>query len=165
MFLAGLHEKIPSKVLESGKTMPYDIYKKAVEIETIEEDKKVKVSPVVVTAVSYEDSTPANATENKDLDEEELQAINPIRAQKGKAPYRKSGPNGGTPKTIQCRYCNKFGHMQKVCKARQRDKAPMLEPTASLTRTKPLTVRGLRRTLPCMPWRRMNPRSSATYRT
>ena len=35
MFLAGLHVKIRSKVLESGKTAPYEIYKKAVEIETI----------------------------------------------------------------------------------------------------------------------------------
>ena len=126
MFLAGLHEKIRSKVLESGKTTHYDIYKKAVEIETIEENKKVKVSPVAVTAVSYEDATPTNATESDDLDQEELQAINAIRAQKGKAPFRKSGPNGGAQKSIQCRYCNKFRHMQKVCKARQRDKAPMI---------------------------------------
>ena len=127
MFLAGLHEKIRSKVLESGKTTPYDIYKKAVEIETIEEDKKVKATPTV-TAVSYENTEPAAnaATEVDDMDEDELQAVNAIRAQKGKAPFRRSGPNGGAPKPIQCRYCNKWGHMQKICKARQRDKAPMV---------------------------------------
>ena len=55
MFIAGLHEKIRSKVLESGKTTPFDIYKKAVEIETIKEDQKVKIFPDAVTAVSYED--------------------------------------------------------------------------------------------------------------
>ena len=126
MFLAGLHEKIRSKVLESGKTAPYDIYRKAVEIETIEEDKKVKVSTTTVTAVSYENTEPAAATEMDDMDDDELQAVNAIRAQKGKAPIRKSGPNGGAPKPIQCRYCNKWGHMQKYCKARQRDKAPMI---------------------------------------
>ena len=87
MFLAGLHEKIRSKVLESGKTTPYGVYKKAVEIETIEEDKRVKVSPVAVMAMSYKDAEPANATEAEDLDEEELPAVNTIRAQKGKAPF------------------------------------------------------------------------------
>ena len=96
------------------------------EIETIEEDKKVKVSTTTVTAVSYENTEPPAATEMDDMDDDELQAVNAIRAQKGKAPIRKSGPNGGAPKPIQCRYCNKWGHMQKYCKARQRDKAPMI---------------------------------------
>ena len=80
--------------MESGKTTPYEIYKKAVEIETIEEDKRVKISPAAVTAVPYEDAAPANATESEDLDEDELQDINAIRAQKGKAPFQKTGPNG-----------------------------------------------------------------------
>ena len=106
--------------MELGKTTTFDIYKKAVEIEPIKEDKKVKISNVAVTAVSYKASATA-ATETEDLDEENVQATNAMRAKTGKAPFRKSGPNGGTSKTVQCCYCNKFGHMQKICKSQQRD--------------------------------------------
>ena len=72
MFIAGLHEKIQSKVFKSGDTTHIDIYKKAVEIETIKEDKKVKVSTTAVTAVSYKDTEPSNTTNADDMDNDEL---------------------------------------------------------------------------------------------
>ena len=44
MIVAGLHDKIRSKVLESGKTTPHKIYKKALEMEGIKEDKEAKAA-------------------------------------------------------------------------------------------------------------------------
>ena len=60
--------------------------------------------------------------------------VNAIRKKFGKKPFfrRRNGGNGNSNGNngiggIKCRYCQKMGHMQKVCKSRIRDRAPMVD--------------------------------------
>jgi hypothetical protein len=108
-------------------------------MEQIEEEKRHKKPVSMVKAFAEVTEDQANYI-NEDsahlegLDDEELEVVNAIRYQRGKAPYRRgqsfNRPNSGSgPKKqpIKCRYCQKLGHMQKECKSRLRDNAPEVD--------------------------------------
>ena len=139
MFIAGLREELRHRVMESGKTDPLEIFRFAQEMEQIEDEKRHKKPVSMVKAVAEVTEDQANYV-NEDsahlegLDDEELEVVNAIRYQRGKAPYRRgqsfSRPNssaGPKKQPIKCRYCQKLGHMQKECKSRLRDNAPEVD--------------------------------------
>ena len=87
-----------------GPNLKKNIYRKALEIEVIEEDKKTKATAPAVTAVTYKAIPSATAT--------------------GRTPVQKSRPNRGIKKTIQCRCCNKFGtHAESLQETRKGQRA------------------------------------------
>ena len=59
------------------------------------------------------------------MEEDDIAAINAYRQTKGKAPFRKSSST--STKTVQCRYCKKYGHFQRECNRRKDAKAPMVD--------------------------------------
>ena len=122
LFLAGMHEKLRTKIQESGLTGLLAIHDKANELEKLEVDHKDNVPKICAIREEAPQANPTSPSE--DLDEDEIAAINAVRKIKGKGAY--SGAQGGAKKKLQCRYCRKFGHMQKVCHSRIRDNAPMV---------------------------------------
>ena len=128
IFVAGLRENLRIRVMESGKINGpiRELVEYARELEDIDKDRKGQI-PAIKTI--QEDETPSvNAVTSLDtLDEEELKAVNAIRQAKGRPQWNKSGPNGAPKKGLKCRYCQKLGHMQKECRSRARDNAPMVD--------------------------------------
>jgi hypothetical protein len=138
MFVAGLREELRHRVMEGGKTKTLDIVRYAQEMEQIEEEKRAKRMPLGGIKAIEETTAPEPEEEEfvpDHLTEEEVGAINAIRFQRGKGPLRRRPPGPGGPrpqnqqqkKTIQCRYCRKFGHLQKECRSRIRDQAPEVD--------------------------------------
>ena len=136
LFVAGLREPLRSEVMKEGKATLGEAVDFADELEAIH-----RKNDKTVNAIYEEDeNTTANhAKENFNADEladDEIEAINAIRQRNGKKPFMKkrnftprpgnnSSNNGGN--TIKCRYCKKPNHMQKECKSRLRDRAPMVD--------------------------------------
>jgi len=127
LFLAGLSERYRTKAMEAGKATLGEAVDHAIELERIYQRDLKKVNMIQDT-----DAAPPTM---EDWDEEELAAINAIRIRKGKPPFKrfnppnqssgpKKGGSGGPPK---CRYCKKQGHMQRECRSRLRDGAPMVD--------------------------------------
>ena len=134
MYVAGLHDRVRLKVMESGVigTGLREVFHKAIELERLDQEQKGTLPEVKpISAVNAIAAVPASEEDNgpsEGLEEDELMAVNAIRQAKGRPPYQKGkgGPNNGNKGSIQCRYCKKFGHMQSVCKSRIRDGAPMV---------------------------------------
>ena len=129
LFLAGMHEKLRTKIQESGLVGLLEIYDKANELEKLEIDHKSntpKIAGIAAgpTIAAVREEIPAPNGPSEDLDEDELAAINAIRRAKGKPTF--SGNQNGAKKKPKCRYCQKLGHMQKECYSRKRDNAPMV---------------------------------------
>lgn len=136
LFLAGLREPLRSEVMKEGKATLGEAVDFADELESIYRKNERTINLVErndnVAAVSAGD-----VAEIEDLDDDELEAVNFIRRKAGKKPlYRKghasrsngsNGNNGSNGGGFKCRYCQKMGHMQKVCKSRIRDRAPMVD--------------------------------------
>ena len=129
LFIAGLKEDIRAKTMEAGKPTIAESVAYARELEVILSDRK-KTSGHVNAVQSNQDET-EDAPDG--LDEEELQAVNALRQQHGKKPYRfnrnRNGSNGGrfNKTTAKCRYCHIPGHLQKECRKRKAANAPMVD--------------------------------------
>ena len=153
MFIARLLEALRHRVMESGKTIPLEIFCFAKEMEQIEDEKRHKKLISMVKAVTKvnpnsEDYINEDSIGLEGLDDEELEFVNAIRFQKGRPPYRReqffnkpAGNAGPKEQPIKCRYCKKMKHMQEECKSRLHDKAPEVDatgkPNASLTTSRP----------------------------
>lgn len=132
LFIAGLNDQIRSKVMEAGKTNVFDSLDLARELETIAADRKRSTHVAVIT--QDEAAAAEEFADMPKLEDDELAAINAIRAKKGRPPMRAAAAatagfnrNGTGAKNVQCRYCKKTGHFQKDCNSRRRDKAPMVD--------------------------------------
>jgi len=139
LFVAGLREPLRSEVMKEGKATLGETVDLADELESIYKKNERTVNAVI--AEENEDAVADKEILNIDeLDDDELEAINSIRRKAGKKPFfRKNGNNrfnsgnnsnnhsnnGNNP--MKCRYCKKPNHMQKDCRARRRDKAPMVD--------------------------------------
>ncbi|EPS57234.1 hypothetical protein M569_17586, partial [Genlisea aurea] len=130
MFIAGLKDRIRNRVMEQGPVTLQDMVTQAREAETIleENEKRQQKAPVNIFSISPEDESEINASDKayeqimEDISEEELQSINAIRQQKGKPPFTRNS----SPRTnARCRYCGIVGHLQRECRKRIRNKAPM----------------------------------------
>ena len=148
LFIAGLKEEIRTKIMEAGKTSIQESVTLARELEVIHEDRK---KGHTVGAINGN-----NDTEDNDMDEEDLAAINAVRFQRGKPPMRgfprspgnfnsngRGNPNGSSngnsngggqrpprsqqPFTGQCRFCKNSGHHQKDCRKRIAAKMPCVD--------------------------------------
>lgn len=128
LFLAGLSDRFRTKAMEAAKATLGEAVDYAIELERIYQRDVKKVN-----AVQDSDNDPAPP---EDWDDEELAAVNAIRMRKGKPPFRRfqsnnnSGSNPrktGSAGSLKCRYCKKMGHMQKECRSRIRDGAPMVD--------------------------------------
>ena len=128
MFLAGLTERLRARVMEAGKANLGEAVDYAIELERIHQRSETRK----VQAIQEEEE--AHPTGFEDWDDDEMAAINAVRMRKGKPPLKKFGFSGGPKKggsgpsgPIKCRYCKKLGHMQKECRSRIRDGAPMVD--------------------------------------
>jgi len=127
LLLAGMHEKLRVKVQESGVTGLLLVLDKAAELERLEEDNKPSSQIPKIAAVSdSNDGATDPIGPLQDLQEDEIEAVNAIRANKGRAPFLQGHSGSGQKKQIQCRYCKKWGHFQKDCRSRLRNNAPMV---------------------------------------
>jgi len=132
LFIAGLKEDIRLKVMEAGKTTLKDTLELACELEVIMNDKhKLRGGIASVEAENDESSDEAPA-----LSEEEISAINLVRAQQGKPPFRffrrnqdrrQTGNSSSKPDNRKCRYCHTAGHMQQKCRKRIAAGAPCVD--------------------------------------
>lgn len=111
LFLAGLREEIRLRTMEAGPERIHTAVETAREIETILSDKKGASKGTVINSINADN----NPSDN--LDEDEIEAINNIRAKKGKKPFR---PSKGKS-NIKCHYCKKPGHIQKYCYTRKNE--------------------------------------------
>ena len=136
LFLAGLKEDIRAKAMEAAKPTIYESVSHAQEVEVIHNDRK---RPSHVHTVQEETGEFEDAPEG--IDEDELEAINALRFQKGKRPFRfnrnRNGNGGnqnrndfnsnGSRPNVKCRYCHIMGHFQKDCRKRKAAHAPMVD--------------------------------------
>lgn len=153
MFMSGLKTEIRIKVIEENKMTIGAAVDFAVETEVILADKSKKASSSVNAVNSEPAPGPAEPehTINEievdyEMDDSELAAVNQVRAQKGQPLWRKrtsrpsgavssnynrsnnyNNKNNGNKNENKCRYCKKFGHMQKECRSRIRAGAPMVD--------------------------------------
>jgi hypothetical protein len=135
LFLAGLKEEIRAKTMEAAKPNIYESVSYAQEIEIIHQDRKK--SSHVHSVQETKEGDFEDAPEG--MDEDELEAVNALRFQKGKKPFRfnrgrpsnGSNPNrngaGPNRTNVKCRYCNITGHFQKDCRKRKAARAPMVD--------------------------------------
>ena len=133
LFLAGLREPLRSEVMKEGKATLGEAVDFADELESI-----YRKNERTVNVVEKTESAASDVIDIEDLEDDELEAINLIRRKTGKKPFLRkrhngnnNGSNGGG---IKCRYCQKMGHMQKECRSRIRDRAPLVD-----TNGKPFT--------------------------
>ena len=142
LFIAGLREPLRSEVMKEGKATLGEAIDFADELESIYRKNEKTINALT----EYDDNGDAvdggDLVSLEDLADEELDAINLIRQKNGKKPFfkkkgnysngnnfrGKSGNyNGNSNSSIKCRYCKKPNHMQRECKSRLRDKAPMVD--------------------------------------
>ena len=129
LFTAGLRDDLRMKIMEGNHETLAECYTAAIELETLINEKR-RVSHV--TAIEEEEDSMDNDMEAlKEWPQDEVDkmndgkiaAINKIRGRFNKRPIYKrfNGNNGnrGGPKRGNCRYCNKYGHFQRECKARK----------------------------------------------
>jgi hypothetical protein len=130
LLLAGLHERFRTKIQELGTVGLLAVLDKAAELEKLELDNKNTVHSVAaISAISepFDQELETATGPVEDLAEDEIAAINAIRKNQGRPPFRgKPSGSSGNKSNIQCRYCKKFNHFQRDCKSRQRDGAPMV---------------------------------------
>lgn len=124
MYIAGLKDHLRVKVMEAGKDSISESRNFAVETERIYQRGQENQKLAPIQEDKREEDEPG-----LDLQEDEIEALNALRALKGRTPFRKrsfSGPqNQGAGK--KCRYCKKMGHLQKECRSRIRANAPMVD--------------------------------------
>ena len=127
LFIAGLRDDLRSKIMEAGKPSLQESLSLARELEVIIADKK-------------KNATIASIPEEEDLGEDEIEAINAIRFQRGQRPFQRSGyrpPQGNrssTPSTTsrsttgdrKCRFCQ-GNHLQKDCRKRMAAGKPCVD--------------------------------------
>lgn len=124
LFLAGLREPLRSEVMKEGKATIGEAVDFADELESIYRKNERSIA---VIAEEREDDDVG------DLNDEELEAVNAIRKRMGKKPFVKKNYGSGGNRTqsngngVQCRYCKKIGHMQRECRSRKRDRAPLVD--------------------------------------
>ena len=133
--LAGMRPEIRTKIQEAGTVGLVNILDKAGEIERLTKENQptpVTSAPRIcaIETEPVEDDVYEDTLEAPDnWNDKEIAAINAVRQGQGRPLYRKKsqGPNGGkSDSKVQCRYCKKFGHFQRDCRSRKRDKAPMV---------------------------------------
>jgi hypothetical protein len=131
LFIAGLRDSVRSEVMKAGHEGLRETLSAARETETVLEDVEKKAKHI--TAVSQEEDETESPFE-RELADEELEAINAIRKRNGKPPFRRRPPfrrNGGNQNrsrtNLTCRFCKKSGHLQKDCHTRIRSGAPMVD--------------------------------------
>ena len=139
LFLAGLREPMRTELMKAGKATLAEAVDHAVELENI-----YKKDNRTISAIAEEVEDVVNVDNDQaELDDDELEMINAIRRRFGKKPFqrrnnssnnhnngrRNNHNNSGSRNngSIKCRYCQKMGHMQKECRSRQRDGAPMVD--------------------------------------
>ena len=132
LFLAGLNEMLRIKVMEANKDTLHESMRLAVELETINQDRRSARGQV--SAVEKVDTIEDEIED--DLQDDEIAAINAIRFRNGKPPFKRnfrkkfSANNNGSnksPNTVICRYCKKPGHVQKDCRKRLRENGAMVD--------------------------------------
>jgi hypothetical protein len=136
LFLAGAREPMRTELMKAGKATLAEAVDYATELENI-----YKKDHKTISVISEENEADAvDGIDPNELNDDELETINAIRKRFGKKPFFKKNGNGNgnynrnnhnngsnSNGSIKCRYCQKMGHMQKVCKSRLRDKAPMVD--------------------------------------
>jgi len=134
LFLAGTREPMRTELMKAGKATLHEAVDFATELENIYKKDHKTIS--VIAEESHEDGI--SDIDPNELNDDELEAINAIRKRFGKKPFFKrngssrynngnNGNNGNSNNGIKCRYCQKMGHLQKVCRSRKRDNAPMVD--------------------------------------
>jgi hypothetical protein len=129
LLLAGLHERLRIRIQEIGTTGLRAVLDKAAELEKLELENKTALHAVAAVSATPEIHEPEAGASgpSEDLAEDEIAAINAIRKNQGRPPFRgKPSGSSGNKSNVQCRYCKKFNHFQRDCKSRQRDGAPMV---------------------------------------
>ena len=132
IFIAGLRDEIRAKVMEANKATLYETQKYAKEVEAITNEKKRTGGHVTAVQKQEEEDAEDLPDGLSGLDEEEVQAINAIRRQQGKKPYRfnkgRSSNGRFTSKkkssgtfSGKCNYCQIQGHKQFECRKRLRE--------------------------------------------
>lgn len=141
LFIAGLREPLRSEVMKEGKATLGEAIDFADELESIYRKNEKTINALAECNDNVDAIDGGDAINIDDLADDELEAINMIRQRNGKKPFmkRRNGNNGNNSNfrgksnnsngngNIKCRYCKKPNHMQRECKSRLRDKAPMVD--------------------------------------
>ena len=150
LFIAGLYGEVRLKVMEAAPVLAVDALNAAMEAETLIADQKgtLKIPNKILAVKTSPEEEEAGTEEPDEEDTEEaealINALNAIRIQKGKTPFKKfpgnyqkshgngnGAHNGARPKMtngepMKCRYCKKTGHMQKECYKRIKENGAMI---------------------------------------
>ena len=134
LLMAGLRDPYRAEAMKEGKANIRETVKFVADLEAINGKNQANGLRPGIAAVSegIDDNEVTEDIETAEhLEAADIEAINALRRRAGKPPFR-SGPKktitfNGQQNGVICRYCKKKGHMQRECRSRQRDKAPMVD--------------------------------------
>jgi hypothetical protein len=129
LFVAGLREDIRTKTIEADDANLEAARVSAKRIELVLQDKRQqKVMNINKDPDSNEEDSTEEYSEDEylDLTEDEVVQLNAVRASRGKRPIRPRRKFKRDLRELNCHYCGKKGHYQKVCRKRIKEKGAMV---------------------------------------
>jgi hypothetical protein len=129
LFVAGLREDIRTKTIEADDANLEAARVSAKRIELVLQDKRQqKVMNVNKDPDSDDEDSTEECSEDEylDLTEDEVMQLNAVRASRGKRPIRPRRKFKRDLRELNCHYCGKKGHYQKVCRKRIKEKGAMV---------------------------------------
>ena len=138
IFVAGLRQAIREEMMKAMPPTFLDAYKQALNLErAMAEPSKAFVSVQAVDAQTEDSLETELAAVQAKLNKFRAASRGQSRGRGGRGGRSQSGQQGGQQQASQqqqqtgdynkCRYCLKFGHLQKFCSQRIAAKAPMLD--------------------------------------
>jgi hypothetical protein len=141
LFLTNLKPMLRDELLKTPPATLYEAFQQAVTLERIQLEPR-KTPQTTVAEVDQEQDSHSDADEEAQI-AELSNALKKLKAKRAQSSNSRNGRNttqqraGATlnPNYNKCRYCKKVGHIQKVCNARIKAGAPMVDKDGKPYRT------------------------------